>query len=102
MTPKFNNKKYKVVITLNENLSNTVFVQDATILRSLVKIAATYTVHLEGKQIYEGSAEASSSYSQLPAEEFATKNAEIGARERTITVLAEELSLEILRVIRNK
>lgn len=100
LTPKFNDKKYKVSVTVGDFPSNTLIAQDANILRAQVRMTAAYTVHLDGKQIHQGTVEASSAYSLLPAEEFATENARLAARERTMTVLAEELSLDVMRGIR--
>lgn len=99
-TPKFDDESYKLNVVLTETRTAAAYRHDANITRWISTLSAAYIIS-KGKQIIgQSTASSVTSYPMTPAQEFVTRTAEVAASNRTAINLAEDVSRDILRLIK--
>lgn len=102
IVPKFDEKTYQIDLTLAEAKSASTYAQDATITRTQITMTAIYTIRMNDQTIARGSNDLTTSFPVISSDAFATQNADIAAANRVAISLAEEVSRDILRLIKIK
>ena len=99
-TPKFDDEKYRLDVTVSESKSAVTYRTDASVTRNQETLSATCLISKKGQTIATSTGTIVTSYPLTPAAEYVTRVAEDAAANRSSITLAEDISRDILRQIK--
>lgn len=99
-TPKFDNEKYRLDVTITETKTAVTYRTDASVTRNQETLSAVCLISRKGQTLATSSGTIVTSYPLTPAAEYVTRVAEDAASNRSAVALAEDISRDILRQIK--
>ncbi len=99
-TPKFDEEKYRLDVTVTELRTATTNRSDASVTRNQETLSAICLISKKGQTLATSEGTVLTSYPLTPAEEYVARVAEDAASNRAAIALAEDISRDILRQIK--